>query len=169
MPAGRILGQAGVTQAALQAGAEAAEAGMQPGQEAEGDEPQGSVLEKYSTDLTALAAEGRLGPVIGRAEEIEQTIEILARRTKNNPVLLGEAGVGKTAIAEGLAQAIHAGEVPKQLHGKRIIALDMPGMLAGTRYRGDFEEPLTGRSEEHTSELQSRGHLVCRLLLEKKK
>src|SRR5699024_7189510 len=81
---------------------------------------------------------------IGRAEEIEQTIEILARRTKNNPVLLGEAGVGKTAIAEGLAQAIHAGEVPKQLHGKRIIALDMPGMLAGTRYRGDFEERLTG-------------------------
>src|SRR5690625_3538854 len=148
MPAGRILGQAGVTQAALQAGAEAAEAGMQPGQEAEGDESQGSVLEKYSTDLTALAAEGRLDPVIGRAEEIEQTIEILARRTKNNPVLLGEAGVGKTAIAEGLAQAIHAGEVPKQLHGKRIIALDMPGMLAGTRYRGDFEERLTGALNE---------------------
>jgi ATP-dependent Clp protease ATP-binding subunit ClpC len=148
MPAGRILAQAGVTQAALQAGAEAAEAGMQPGQEAEGDESQGSVLEKYSTDLTALAAEGRLDPVIGRAEEIEQTIEILARRTKNNPVLLGEAGVGKTAIAEGLAQAIHAGEVPKQLHGKRIIALDMPGMLAGTRYRGDFEERLTGALNE---------------------
>ena len=148
MPAGRILAQAGVTQAALQAGAEAAEAGMQPGQEADGDEAQGSVLEKYGTDLTALAAEGRLDPVIGRAEEVEQTIEILARRTKNNPVLLGEAGVGKTAIAEGLAQAIHAGEVPKQLHGKRIIALDMPGMLAGTRYRGDFEERLTGALNE---------------------
>ncbi|WP_166970181.1 ATP-dependent Clp protease ATP-binding subunit [Brevibacterium atlanticum] len=145
MPAGRILAQAGVTQAALQAGAEAAEAqGMQPGQGADVDEGQETVLEKYGTDLTALAAEGRLDPVIGRADEIEQTIEILARRTKNNPVLLGEAGVGKTAIAEGLAQAIHSGEVPRQLQGKRIVSLDMPGMLAGTRYRGDFEERLTG-------------------------
>ncbi|UVI36965.1 ATP-dependent Clp protease ATP-binding subunit [Brevibacterium spongiae] len=148
MPAGRILAQAGVTQAALQAGAEAAEAGMHPGQGADGEDGAESVLEKYGTDLTALAAEGRLDPVIGRSEEIEQTIEILARRTKNNPVLLGEAGVGKTAIAEGLAQAIHAGEVPKQLHGKRIISLDMPGMLAGTRYRGDFEERLTGALNE---------------------
>jgi ATP-dependent Clp protease ATP-binding subunit ClpC len=148
MPAGRILAQAGVTQAALQAGAEAAEAqGAQPGQPGE-EETGGSMLEKYGTDLTALAADGRLDPVIGRSEEIEQTIEILARRTKNNPVLLGEAGVGKTAIAEGLAQAIHSGEVPKQLHGKRIVALDMPGMLAGTRYRGDFEERLTGALNE---------------------
>jgi ATP-dependent Clp protease ATP-binding subunit ClpC len=149
MPAGRILAQAGVTQAALQAGAEAAEAqGVQPGQGADGDEGQETVLQKYGTDLTALAAEGRLDPVIGRADEIEQTIEILARRTKNNPVLLGEAGVGKTAIAEGLAQAIHSGEVPKQLQGKRIVSLDMPGMLAGTRYRGDFEERLTGALNE---------------------
>ncbi|WP_209325560.1 ATP-dependent Clp protease ATP-binding subunit [Brevibacterium renqingii] len=148
MPAGRILAQAGVTQSSLQAGAEAAEAGMQPGQAAEGEDAQESVLEKYGTDLTALAADGRLDPVIGRAEEVEQTIEILARRTKNNPVLLGEAGVGKTAIAEGLAQAIHSGDVPKQLHGKRIIALDLPGMLAGTRYRGDFEERLTGALNE---------------------
>ncbi|WP_181274607.1 ATP-dependent Clp protease ATP-binding subunit [Brevibacterium oceani] len=149
MPAGRILAQAGVTQAALQAGAEAAEAqGVQPGQGAEGDEGQETVLQKYGTDLTALAAEGRLDPVIGRADEIEQTIEILARRTKNNPVLLGEAGVGKTAIAEGLAQAIHSGEVPRQLQGKRIVSLDMPGMLAGTRYRGDFEERLTGALNE---------------------
>ena len=149
MPAGRILAQAGVTQAALQAGAEAAEAaGMHPGQDAEGEDGQESVLEKFGTDLTELAAEGKLDPVIGRAEEIEQTIEILARRTKNNPVLLGEAGVGKTAVAEGLAQAIHSGDVPKQLQGKRIIALDMPGMLAGTRYRGDFEERLTGALNE---------------------
>ncbi|WP_210604802.1 ATP-dependent Clp protease ATP-binding subunit [Brevibacterium oceani] len=149
MPAGRILAQAGVTQAALQAGAEAAEAqGVQPGQGADGDEGQETVLQKYGTDLTALAAEGRLDPVIGRADEIEQTIEILARRTKNNPVLLGEAGVGKTAIAEGLAQAIDTGEVPKQLQGKRIVSLDMPGMLAGTRYRGDFEERLTGALNE---------------------
>ena len=149
MPAGRILAQAGVTQAALQAGAEAAEAGTaQMGPEAEGDGAAGTMLEKYGTDLTALAAEGRLDPVIGRGAEIEQTIEILARRTKNNPVLLGEAGVGKTAIAEGLAQAIHTGEVPKQLDGKRVVSLDMPGMLAGTRYRGDFEERLTGALDE---------------------
>ncbi|MGO2035320.1 MAG: ATP-dependent Clp protease ATP-binding subunit [Brevibacterium sp.] len=147
MPAGRILAQAGVTQAALQAGAEAAEAGAgHPGAEAEGEEE--TMLERFGTDLTALAADGRLDPVIGRSQEIEQTVEILARRTKNNPVLLGEAGVGKTAIAEGLAQAIHSGEVPKQLHGKRVIALDMPGMLAGTRYRGDFEERLTGALDE---------------------
>src|SRR5699024_5297093 len=122
--------------------------GMQPGQEAEGDESQGSVLEKYGTDLTALAAGGRLVPVIGRAEEMEQTIEILARRTKNNAVLLGEAGVGKTAIAEGLAQAIHAGHVPEQRHGQSILALAMRGMLAGTRYRGDFEERLAGALNE---------------------
>ncbi|RAE93805.1 ATP-dependent Clp protease ATP-binding subunit, partial [Burkholderia multivorans] len=107
-----------------------------------------SMLEKFGTDLTALAAEGRLDPVIGRGDEIEETIEILARRTKNNPVLIGEAGVGKTAIAEGLAQAIESGEIPAQLQGKRVIALDMPGMLAGTRYRGDFEERLINTLDE---------------------
>ncbi|RBP62771.1 ATP-dependent Clp protease ATP-binding subunit ClpC [Brevibacterium sanguinis] len=152
MPVGRILAQAGVTQASLQAGAQAAaEAGAgQPTQGAEnpGSEAQGSLLEKFGTDLTALAAEGRLDPVIGRSHEIEQTIEILARRTKNNPVLIGEAGVGKTAIVEGLAQAIHSGDVPAQIAGKRVISLDLPGMLAGTRYRGDFEERLTGTLDE---------------------
>ncbi|WP_193096182.1 ATP-dependent Clp protease ATP-binding subunit [Brevibacterium sp. FME17] len=147
MPAGRILAQAGVTQERLQAGAEAAEAGDPQGGPGTG-QPEETMLERFGTDLTALAADGELDPVIGRAEEIQETIEILARRTKNNPVLLGEAGVGKTAIAEGLAQAIHSGEIPAQLSGKRVISLDLPGMLAGTRYRGDFEERLTGALDE---------------------
>ncbi|HCG56459.1 MULTISPECIES: ATP-dependent Clp protease ATP-binding subunit [Brevibacterium] len=147
MPAGRILAQAGVTQERLQAGAEAAEAGDPHGGPGAGQSEE-TMLERFGTDLTALAADGELDPVIGRAEEIQETIEILARRTKNNPVLLGEAGVGKTAIAEGLAQAIHSGEIPAQLSGKRVIALDLPGMLAGTRYRGDFEERLTGALDE---------------------
>ena len=146
MPAGRILAAAGVTQATLQAGAQA-EAKQNQGAETEtgGEE---TMLEKFGTDLTALAAEGRLDPVIGRGDEIEETIEILARRTKNNPVLIGEAGVGKTAIAEGLAQAIESGEIPAQLRDKRVVSLDMPGMLAGTRYRGDFEERLTSTLDE---------------------
>ncbi|MCI4010929.1 ATP-dependent Clp protease ATP-binding subunit [Brevibacterium sp. ZH18] len=148
MPAGRILAQAGVTQERLQAGAEGADMG-DPDDDASGaGQTGGSMLEKFGTDLTALAADGELDPVIGRGKEIEETIEILARRTKNNPVLLGEAGVGKTAIAEGLAQAIQSDDIPAQLSGKRVIALDLPGMLAGTRYRGDFEERLTGALDE---------------------
>jgi ATP-dependent Clp protease ATP-binding subunit ClpC len=148
-PAGGLLAQAGVTPQALQAGAQQAHAqqaaaqGQQPGDQAEG-----SMLEKYGLDLTAEAKAGRLDPVIGRDDEIEQTIEVLARRTKNNPVLIGEAGVGKTAIVEGLAQAIVEDKVPAQLKGRRVMSLDLPGMLAGTRYRGDFEERLTGAIEE---------------------
>ncbi|HWK27844.1 MAG TPA: ATP-dependent Clp protease ATP-binding subunit [Solirubrobacter sp.] len=97
-------------------------------------------LDEFGRDLTADAANGRIDPVIGRAEEIEQTVEILARRRKNNAVLIGEAGVGKTAIAEGLALRIHDNDVPEALHGTRIVALDLSGMVAGAQFRGQFEK-----------------------------
>ncbi|MBS7402672.1 MAG: ATP-dependent Clp protease ATP-binding subunit [Oscillospiraceae bacterium] len=113
-------------------------------------------LDQYSRDLTAAAASGQLDPVIGRSSEIQRVIQILSRRTKNSPVLIGEPGVGKTAIAEGLAQLVASGDVPEDLRSKRIVSLDLTGMLAGTKYRGDFED----RIKNVLKEVQKAGDII---------
>ena len=113
-------------------------------------------LDKYGRDLTKLAVDGKIDPVIGRKKEIERVIQILSRRTKNNPVLIGEPGVGKTAIAEGLAQKIVEGEVPEIIKDKRIVTLDLPGMIAGSKYRGEFEERL----KSTLTELRENGDII---------
>ncbi|HEY8474701.1 MAG TPA: ATP-dependent Clp protease ATP-binding subunit [Natronosporangium sp.] len=143
--AGRMLHARGVNPETLEAAASG-----RPAPGGGGGRPTSSTptLDQYGRDLTALARDGKIDPVVGRADEIDQCVEVLARRTKNNPVLIGEAGVGKTAIVEGLAQRIVDGDVPRTLEGKRLVQLDVTGLVAGTRYRGDFEERLKNVIDE---------------------
>ena len=144
--AGRILATAGVTAQALNAAINDIRKGRAA--DTASAEDRYDALKKFARDLTEAAREGKLDPVIGRDEEIRRTIQVLARRTKNNPVLIGEPGVGKTAIAEGLALRIANGDVPDGLKDRRIMALDMGALIAGTKYRGEFEERLKGILDE---------------------
>ena len=131
--------------------------GRRPGLDRLGDAPSGSpVLDQFGRNLTQLARDGKLDPVIGREKEIERVMQVLSRRTKNNPVLIGEPGVGKTAIVEGLAQRIVANDVPETLMGKQLYTLDLGALVAGSRYRGDFEERL----KKVLKEIRTRGDII---------
>src|SRR5205814_1750179 len=151
-----ILGKGGVTPQNLNSAIEA----LRKGRTADSATAENAydALKKYARDLTQAARDGKLDPVIGRDEEIRRTIQVLSRRTKNNPVLIGEPGVGKTAIVEGLGQRIVAGDVPEGLKDKRLVALDIGAMVAGSKYRGEFEDRLKAVLKEIT---ESAGQIVC--------
>ena len=150
-----LLQQQGVTEASLQQAIQS----VRGNQRVTDQDPEGKYqsLEKYGTDLTAIAREGKIDPIIGRDEEIRRVMQILSRRTKNNPVLIGEPGVGKTAIAEGLARRIVSGDVPDSLKNKRLIAMDIGSMIAGAKYRGEFEDRLKAFLKEVT---ESDGEII---------
>jgi ATP-dependent Clp protease ATP-binding subunit ClpB len=154
-PSGKLLKSAGLSEAKAREAIQS----VRGSQKVTDENPEGKyqTLEKYGTDLTARAREGKIDPVIGRDNEIRRVMQVLSRRTKNNPVLIGEPGVGKTAIVEGLARRIVSGDVPESMKNKRIIVMDVGGMLAGAKYRGEFEDRLKSFLKEVT---ESEGQII---------